>query len=39
MTKHLTFEELPDGFAKGSDGKMYRRFKQTGPNYNRNVIV
>ena len=29
----IEFEELPNGYAKGSNGKMYRRFKQTGPNY------
>ncbi len=29
----VDYEQLPNGFAKGSDGKMYRRFKQTGANF------
>lgn len=28
-----TFENIPNGHAKASDGTMWRRFKQTGPNY------
>ena len=39
MTEEITFEELPNGFAKGSDGNMYRRFKWDGPNYDYRTPV
>ncbi len=36
---NIKIEELPDGYAKGDDGTLFRRFKQCGPNYSHRTPV